>query len=320
MRKTFLTAAPRLVPAIAATVLSTHLACADPGHDCATSQDPQVAIDACSAFLDLPQATTQQQSVAHERRGMAHLRQLHLGSAMQDFDAAISLNASNVSAYAARGRTAELWAMESGGQAALDKAAADYGRAAELMAAATTASSAERDRAAAALGDHRDCDQAKDSSKRVQACGRLIDARDGQATALDAVIYNNRAIGYEKLRSEDKALADLDKAIQLYPQYAFAIADRAYLQRFLGHYDAAASDFSAAAKLVKQAMAQHPDPGLAALAKDLKARAVGSKDEEELERRWAAYLKEIEARNQYQNWPARPYSDLYRARHDQGRL
>ncbi len=300
--------------AIAALAFAAGSAFADAAQDCLNTQDPERQIGACTEYLRQTQITAQQRSRAHDLRGTAYLRQLQFDRAVLDFDEAIRLNPNNTLAYAQRGKAQEIMGMSLGGQTALDKAATDYGRAGELAdAARRTNPSAQLDEAVASLRDHRDCDQAKDAARRVKGCSNVIDALRSRATAVDALAYENRALAYEELRDYGRALADFDRAIALNPNYVLALVDRAGLHRFQGQNGAAQRDFAEAAQQVDRMAARSADPELAKFAKELRDRAIGSSDEEQLEQRWIAYLKELEAANDYQNWSDRPYT-LYRAR------
>lgn len=67
-------------------------------------------------------------------------------------------------------------------------------------------------------------------AKIIDACTRQIESGRWQGRNL-AFTYNNRAEGYRVLDELDKAIADYDRAIKLYPQYAKAYVNRAETYR-----------------------------------------------------------------------------------------
>lgn len=63
------------------------------------------------------------------------------------------------------------------------------------------------------------------------------------------VAYNNRALGYMTLHKYDLAMADLDKALAIYPSYYHALLNRGNIEYTRGQYDAALADLGRAAKI-----------------------------------------------------------------------
>ena len=77
--------------------------------------------------------------------------------------------------------------------------------------------------------------------------GAIVDLN--KAIQLDpnfAVAYNNRGSAYNDLKQYDKAIVDYTKAIQLDPNYAVAYNNRGNAYYFLEHYDKAIADYTKA--------------------------------------------------------------------------
>jgi len=78
-------------------------------------------------------------------------------------------------------------------------------------------------------------------------------------------------------------------------------------------YKRAESDFDQALRLVEQGLTARPDERLRNSAKAIRERRDGMKLESRMESHWVEYLKEIQAQNDYPNWPAPPYDAYVRA-------
>ena len=61
-----------------------------------------------------------------------------------------------------------------------------------------------------------------------------------------AVGYGNRADCYLQLEDKEKALPDLDQAIELDPEYGWAYYTRGSIYMEMGEYELAEADFSKA--------------------------------------------------------------------------
>ena len=88
----------------------------------------------------------------------------------------------------------------------------------------------------------------EDDEVSMSACTSLI--QSGRATTeVLAVAYNNRGEDYNNLRSYDKALADLDKAIALRADFAEAYTNRGVARSGKGAHDQAIADHNKAIAL-----------------------------------------------------------------------
>jgi lipoprotein NlpI len=93
----------------------------------------------------------------------------------------------------------------------------------------------------------------EDDEVSMSACTSLI--QSGRATTeVLAAAYNNRGQDYNNMRSYDKALADLDKAIALQADFAEAYTNRGIAHGGKGAHDQAIADHS-------KAIALEPDVG-----------------------------------------------------------
>ena len=63
------------------------------------------------------------------------------------------------------------------------------------------------------------------------------------------VAYSNRALGYMTIHKDDLAVADLNKALAIYPNFYNALVNRGRIEYARGQYDAALADLGTAAKL-----------------------------------------------------------------------
>ncbi|MEM7746430.1 MAG: tetratricopeptide repeat protein [Pseudomonadota bacterium] len=83
--------------------------------------------------------------------------------------------------------------------------------------------------------DHDVCDESTsaerhDGQKSIDACTRLIDSGNYEASTL-AKLYRNRAVEYRELRLYSRALEDAEKAIDVRPDYARAWRTKASVLR-----------------------------------------------------------------------------------------
>jgi peptidoglycan-associated lipoprotein len=248
---------------------------ADPGQDCAKGQDLARQIQACSD--------------------------------------AITRNSNDWLSYLGRAQLHETLGRSWGNQDEYEKAALDFDQALRLVNTALGARpNSELEHLSEALRAHRDCDQSKDPPRRIEGCADLIrnwqDAPQGVAFA-----HVNRGAGYAKLKDYPRAFAEYDEAIALSPNYLNGYLYRANLNRFVGRFPNAAEDLRRAADLVEAITREQPDPQLNAFVKSLREEIVEVNAYGQVEERWVAYLKEIQADwdEKSSNWPSKPY-DLYR--------
>jgi tetratricopeptide (TPR) repeat protein len=100
----------------------------------------------------------------------------------------------------------------------------------------------------AAAGDPMlDC-MSDDNGRRIDGCTALIDD-PGLAPAQRSFAYGMRALAYSLLSVFDKALADYGKAIDLDPDYAVALNNRAWVYFKLGRGSEGAGDVERALQL-----------------------------------------------------------------------
>jgi len=71
----------------------------------------------------------------------------------------------------------------------------------------------------------------------------------GALAALPPVAYYNRGVAYGRKGEYDRALADLNKAIEINPKYAGAYNNRGKAYGLKGEYDHAIADFSKAIEI-----------------------------------------------------------------------
>lgn len=85
------------------------------------------------------------------------------------------------------------------------------------------------------------------SDRRIEACTRAIGS--GELTQKDlAATYNNRGIAYSAKGDLERAIADFDKSLELYPGYINALMDRGIAYGTKGDHERALADFSAAVR------------------------------------------------------------------------
>jgi Flp pilus assembly protein TadD len=89
-----------------------------------------------------------------------------------------------------------------------------------------------------------------DEGRFAEAVSRLALAAEGDPGT--AQIWNALGYGQMRLGHYKEALAALDRAIELKPDYENAFLNRAVLKRLVGNRDGAARDFEHAANLSKQ--------------------------------------------------------------------
>lgn len=90
-----------------------------------------------------------------------------------------------------------------------------------------------------------------DPAVAIKACTSVLDKRLELPEQL-AVAYHARALAYAAKNQPDRALADLDEAIRLRPNYTAAISNRGNLRAGRHEYDLAIADFNEALRLNPQ--------------------------------------------------------------------
>lgn len=65
----------------------------------------------------------------------------------------------------------------------------------------------------------------------------------------EAVLYSERGVNYIHLKNAEKCLADLNKSIELRPEYAYGYAARGHAKDFFGDIDGAIADYQKAIEL-----------------------------------------------------------------------
>lgn len=87
------------------------------------------------------------------------------------------------------------------------------------------------------------------SQARIEACTALIDAKPENAALVRALVDRGDAYAAHDQNQDAKALADLERAIQLDPTYGRAFQERAQLFSFTGKLDKALADANEAVRL-----------------------------------------------------------------------
>src|ERR1043166_1527131 len=103
----------------------------------------------------------------------------------------------------------------------------------------------------AGAAEYTDCNKetSKDGGgKGIAVCTQLINSGRWKGLEL-ARLYSNRSLAYTKAEKLDQALADVDRAIRISPDYVFAYDNRGEIKRMRGEYDAAIVDFNMAIRL-----------------------------------------------------------------------
>jgi len=83
------------------------------------------------------------------------------------------------------------------------------------------------------------------SDRRIEICTRAIESGDLTQKNL-AATYNNRGTAYYSKGDLERAIADFDKSLELYPGYINALMDRGMAYGMKGDQDRAVTDFTAA--------------------------------------------------------------------------
>src|ERR1043166_726163 len=117
----------------------------------------------------------------------------------------------------------------------------------------------------AGAAEYTDCNKetSKDGGgKGIAVCTQLINSGRWKGLEL-ARLYSNRSLAYTKAEKLDQALADVDRAIRISPDYVFAYDNRGEIKRMRGEYDAAIVDFNMAIRLDPDFLAAYLDRGTA---------------------------------------------------------
>lgn len=192
---------------------------------CSTAA-PETRIRACTAIIESGYEPADGLSRAFSNRGAAFRRQGDAAQAMEDYDRAVSLSATNSRAFHNR-------AVLYGEQRRYDLALADLDRAIALDPAYANAWNA-RCWTKVLMGD------------LGEALGDCTESL--KLHAADAVTLASRALAYLKLKQPDQAIADYDAALKLTPQSAASLFGRGVAKGMKG--DASAAGDIAAAKAI----------------------------------------------------------------------
>jgi len=112
-----------------------------------------------------------------------------------------------------------------------------------------------------------------DPDAKIAGCTALIQA--GQDTTENlSVIYNNRGTAYDDKGDYDRAIQDLNEAIQLNPHAEIAYYGRGYAYKKKGNFDRAIQDFNEAIHLNPNFERAYYDRGNAYIDKDESDRAI----------------------------------------------
>lgn len=99
---------------------------------------------------------------------------------------------------------------------------------------------------AAIAGAFEDCNQSQDPDRSFRGCSVII---DGRAKDKKYLSYCNRSLVYRDRKDYDRALADIDKAIELNSRFAAAYIYRSEILRMKGDYDSASLNSGRAVEL-----------------------------------------------------------------------
>jgi len=90
-----------------------------------------------------------------------------------------------------------------------------------------------------------------DPDARIAGCAEIIARENREAKRSQITAYVNRSGAYRAKGDFERAIADLDKALQLDPKSAFILAERASIHHAKGNLDAAIADYGRALQLDK---------------------------------------------------------------------
>ncbi len=96
-----------------------------------------------------------------------------------------------------------------------------------------------------------------DFDARIVSCSRLIERGRQETKSNQITAYMNWGAAYRAKGDFDRALADLDKALQLYPNSARALTERASIYHAKGEFDRAIADYDKALQIDKDSAAAH---------------------------------------------------------------
>lgn len=101
----------------------------------------------------------------------------------------------------------------------------------------------------AAADDISDCEgKTATDDRQIGACTRLIDSSKGNPQLL-AAVHGYRGVAWGRKRQYDRAMADLDMAIRLWPSFAWGYKNRAGIWRDKRDYGRAIADLSQTIRL-----------------------------------------------------------------------
>ena len=94
-----------------------------------------------------------------------------------------------------------------------------------------------------------DCNQDKDDERRMRGCTQIIEhgKRESQKNRASAYVY--RVLAYFFGRDFDRAIADLDKAIALYPNDPKTYNNRAAIYHEKGKHESAVAGLTKAIEI-----------------------------------------------------------------------
>jgi tetratricopeptide (TPR) repeat protein len=201
-------------------------AAASGSKDCA-SGDPNLGIEACTAFLELKGQPALNRASAYNTRGHAFEAKGDMDDAIADYGRAIGVDPKNAAAYRYRGH-----AYKDKGD--LDRAMADYNRAIEL--------------------DPKSADAHTGRGAGFEARGDLDRAIASYSRAIEldphlALAYNGRGNCYKAKGDLDRAIADYSRAIELDPKFPYAYFNRAAAHEASKDFGKALADRAKAAEL-----------------------------------------------------------------------
>jgi tetratricopeptide (TPR) repeat protein len=182
--------------------------------DC-SSENPNRAIKACSAFIEAGDRRKKTLAMAHANLALAYNKQARFNEAIKAADQAIEIDPKNGNAYNIRG-----WAHYASNM--LNEAIADYDKAVSLKLKGQQLAWTYNNRSVA-YRDNNERDKAiSDATMAIKINSKFPEA------------YNSRANGYLDKRDWKKALEDLNRALRLRPNYGSALYNRALVYGQLG--------------------------------------------------------------------------------------
>ncbi len=154
-----------------------------------------------------------------------------------------------------------------------------------------------------------DCAQYDDMLLKISGCNSLIENGSVSGDAL-AEAHNSRGEGFFANDRNAEARADFDEAIRLAPTFSGALFNRGFLSEYEQRFAAAGRDYGAALEIARAIYTHQASEGAATWVATIEGSLARLGSRTEMERRWALYVTQIQAQNDYANWAEVP-ADYY---------